>query len=235
MVYLLATHNKIFVIEDDPVLVTSLIEFLQQWGLTGGTVQNFQDIVTDIKKFHPDLILMDIKLPFYDGFYWTNKIREFSTVPIIFISSITDQMNQIMAINLGADDFITKPFNTQMLLAKINAILRRSYQFNNKEFSLQVENFTLYPIDNLISYKSTTLELTRNECLILRTLFAHPNILVTKEKLMEILWNSDLFIDENTLQVNINRLRKKLSPLGNLSQKISTVRGKGYLLEATNI
>ncbi|HJE97104.1 MAG TPA: response regulator transcription factor [Ligilactobacillus acidipiscis] len=231
----MATHNKIFVIEDDPVLVTSLVEFLQQWGLKGVTVQNFQDIVPDIKKSRPDLILMDIKLPFYDGFYWTNKIREFSTVPIIFISSITDQMNQIMAINLGADDFITKPFNTQMLLAKINATLRRSYQFNSKEVSLQVENFILYPIDNLISYGNTTLELTRNECLILRALFAQPNILVTKEKLMEILWNSDLFIDENTLQVNINRLRKKLSPLGNLSQKISTVRGKGYLLEATNI
>ncbi|MCS4487588.1 response regulator transcription factor [Streptococcus sciuri] len=218
--------NRIFIIEDDPTIIHLLKDSLQVT-YTVGTVQNFRDVKHEAEKFQPDLILMDITLPYYNGFYWTTEIRKKLSAPIIFISSSSDEMDMVMALNMGGDDFISKPFSLTVLEAKIAAFLRRSQQ------QLQTPKYHLegYQLnrDGVFSTPShQQILLTPTESKMLRVLFEHVEQVVTKEELLESLWEDESFIDQNTLNVNMTRLRKKLTPIG--FNRIHTVRGVGYLL-----
>ena len=189
-------------------------------------VNNFRDIRNEVETIKPDLILMDITLPYFNGFYWTTEIRKTSTVPILFISSSNDEMDTVMALDMGGDDFISKPFSLTILDAKIAAFLRRSQQFTTDDF--QLDEFTLNR-DGVLSngHEQVTLSPTENK--ILTILFTHQDQVVSKEELLEKLWEDENFIDQNTLSVNITRLRKKIIPLG--FDRVHTVRGVGYLLK----
>lgn len=181
-------------------------------------------------SFQPHLVLLDITLPFYDGYHWCQKIRSVSSTPIIFISSATDRMNMIMAMNLGADDFISKPFDQDVLIAKIQALLRRTYDFSNDSQLLEIKGATLNLNDQTITYEGRHIDLSRNEFLILSVLVRNKGNTVSREKLMNALWQTDSFVDENTLSVNVNRLRKKLDSAG-LKDLITTKFGIGYIIE----
>lgn len=187
---------------------------------------NFRDVKQEIIAFQPDLILMDITLPYFNGFYWTAELRKFLTIPIIFISSSNDEMDMVMALNMGGDDFISKPFSLAVLDAKLTAILRRSQQFIQQE--LTFGGFTLTR-EGLLSSQDKEVILSPTENKILSILLMHPKQVVSKESLLEKLWENDSFIDQNTLNVNMTRLRKKIVPIG--FDYIHTVRGVGYLLQ----
>ncbi|HEO7138507.1 TPA: response regulator transcription factor, partial [Streptococcus agalactiae] len=189
------------------------------------SVSNFRDVKQEIIAFQPDLILMDITLPYFNGFYWTAELRKFLTIPIIFISSSNDEMDMVMALNMGGDDFISKPFSLAVLDAKLTAILRRSQQFIQQE--LTFGGFTLTR-EGLLSSQDKEVILSPTENKILSILLMHPKQVVSKESLLEKLWENDSFIDQNTLNVNMTRLRKKIVPIG--FDYIHTVRGVGYLL-----
>ena len=218
-------QEKIFIIEDDQTIVDLLTNHLRQ-SYTVYRVNNFRDIRNEVETIKPDLILMDITLPYFNGFYWTTEIRKTSTVPILFISSSNDEMDTVMALNMGGDDFISKPFSLTILDAKIAAFLRRSQQFITDDF--QLDEFTLNR-DGVLSngHEQVTLSPTENK--ILTILFTHQDQVVSKEELLEKLWEDENFIDQNTLSVNITRLRKKIIPLG--FDRVHTVRGVGYLLK----
>lgn len=218
-------QEKIFIIEDDQTIVDLLTNHLRQ-SYTVYRVNNFRDIRNEVETIKPDLILMDITLPYFNGFYWTTEIRKTSTVPILFISSSDDEMDTVMALDMGGDDFISKPFSLTILDAKIAAFLRRSQQFTTDDF--QLDEFTLNR-DGVLSngHEQVTLSPTENK--ILTILFTHQDQVVSKEELLEKLWEDENFIDQNTLSVNITRLRKKIIPLG--FDRVHTVRGVGYLLK----
>ena len=218
-------QEKIFIIEDDQTIVDLLTNHLRQ-SYTVYRVNNFRDIRNEVETIKPDLILMDITLPYFNGFYWTTEIRKTSTVPILFISSSNDEMDTVMALDMGGDDFISKPFSLTILDAKIAAFLRRSQQFITDDF--QLDKFTLNR-DGVLSngHEQVTLSPTENK--ILTILFTHQDQVVSKEELLEKLWEDENFIDQNTLSVNITRLRKKIIPLG--FDRVHTVRGVGYLLK----
>ncbi len=218
-------QEKIFIIEDDQTIVDLLTNHLRQ-SYTVYRVNNFRDIRNEVETIKPDLILMDITLPYFNGFYWTTEIRKTSTVPILFISSSNDEMDTVMALDMGGDDFISKPFSLTILDAKIAAFLRRSQQFITDDF--QLDEFTLNR-DGVLSngHEQVTLSPTVNK--ILTILFTHQDQVVSKEELLEKLWEDENFIDQNTLSVNITRLRKKIIPLG--FDRVHTVRGVGYLLK----
>ena len=218
-------QEKIFIIEDDQTIVDLLTNHLRQ-SYTVYRVSNFRDIRNEVETIKPDLILMDITLPYFNGFYWTTEIRKTSTVPILFISSSDDEMDTVMALDMGGDDFISKPFSLTILDAKIAAFLRRSQQFTTDDF--QLDEFTLNR-DGVLSngHEQVTLSPTENK--ILTILFTHQDQVVSKEELLEKLWEDENFIDQNTLSVNITRLRKKIIPLG--FDRVHTVRGVGYLLK----
>ena len=218
-------QEKIFIIEDDQTIVDLLTNHLRQ-SYTVYRVSNFRDIRNEVETIKPDLILMDITLPYFNGFYWTTEIRKTSTVPILFISSSNDEMDTVMALDMGGDDFISKPFSLTILDAKIAAFLRRSQQFITDDF--QLDEFTLNR-DGVLSngHEQVTLSPTENK--ILTILFTHQDQVVSKEELLEKLWEDENFIDQNTLSVNITRLRKKIIPLG--FDRVHTVRGVGYLLK----
>ena len=218
-------QEKIFIIEDDQTIVDLLTNHLRQ-SYTVYRVNNFRDIRNEVETIKPDLILMDITLPYFNGFYWTTEIRKTSTVPIQFISSSNDEMDTVMALDMGGDDFISKPFSLTILDAKIAAFLRRSQQFITDDF--QLDEFTLNR-DGVLSngHEQVTLSPTENK--ILTILFTHQDQVVSKEELLEKLWEDENFIDQNTLSVNITRLRKKIIPLG--FDRVHTVRGVGYLLK----
>ena len=218
-------QEKIFIIEDDQTIVDLLTNHLRQ-SYTVYRVNNFRDIQNEVETIKPDLILMDITLPYFNGFYWTTEIRKTSTVPILFISSSNDEMDTVMALDMGGDDFISKPFSLTILDAKIAAFLRRSQQFITDDF--QLDEFTLNR-DGVLSngHEQVTLSPTENK--ILTILFTHQDQVVSKEELLEKLWEDENFIDQNTLSVNITRLRKKIIPLG--FDRVHTVRGVGYLLK----
>lgn len=218
-------QEKIFIIEDDQTIVDLLTNHLRQ-SYTVYRVNNFRDIRNEVETIKPDLILMDITLPYFNGFYWTTEIRKTSTVPILFISSSDDEMDTVMALDMGGDDFISKPFSLTILDAKIAAFLRRSQQFITDDF--QLDEFTLNR-DGVLSngHEQVTLSPTENK--ILTILFTHQDQVVSKEELLEKLWEDENFIDQNTLSVNITRLRKKIIPLG--FDRVHTVRGVGYLLK----
>lgn len=222
--------NKIYIVEDDSVIAGSIKNHLITWDMDVKVVEDFQGIVDEVKEYEPDLVLMDIKLPFYNGFYWCGEIRKFSKVPIIFLSSADDNMNIVMAINMGGDDFISKPFDLNVLTAKIQAMLRRAYGMEMKSNTLSCCGVELNLDDTSAVFAQEKIELTKNEFLILKILFENKNRVVSREDIMERLWGDDEFVDDNTLTVNVTRIRKKFAAVG-LSDLISTKRGLGYIVE----
>ncbi|HGD1783403.1 TPA: winged helix-turn-helix domain-containing protein [Streptococcus agalactiae] len=222
---MLQEQGKIYIVEDDMTIVSLLKDHLSA-SYHVSSVSNFRDVKQEIIAFQPDLILMDITLPYFNGFYWTAELRKFLTIPIIFISSSNDEMDMVMALNMGGDDFISKPFSLAVLDAKLTAILRRSQQFIQQE--LTFGGFTLTR-EGLLSSQDKEVILSPTENKILSILLMHPKQVVSKESLLEKLWENDSFIDQNTLNVNMTRLRKKIVPIG--FDYIHTVRGVGYLLQ----
>ncbi|HGI3409127.1 TPA: response regulator transcription factor [Streptococcus agalactiae] len=218
-------QGKIYIVEDDMTIVSLLKDHLSA-SYHVSSVSNFRDVKQEIIAFQPDLILMDITLPYFNGFYGTAELRKFLTIPIIFISSSNDEMDMVMALNMGGDDFISKPFSLAVLDAKLTAILRRSQQFIQQE--LTFGGFTLTR-EGLLSSQDKEVILSPTENKILSILLMHPKQVVSKESLLEKLWENDSFIDQNTLNVNMTRLRKKIVPIG--FDYIHTVRGVGYLLQ----
>ncbi len=219
----------IFIIEDDQTIADSLKKHLESWDFTVYCASDFKDILGEFSRLKPHLVLMDITLPFYNGYHWCTKIREMSKVPIIFLSSSADNMNVLMAINMGADDFIAKPFDFQVLTAKIQALLRRTYSFTPRSEILAHKNLLLNIDNGSFSYDEKHHELTKNEFRILLTLLENKGKIVSRDLLMNKLWSDECFVDDNTLTVNVNRLRKKLEDAG-LCNFISTKKGQGYLV-----
>jgi DNA-binding response OmpR family regulator len=221
---------KIFIVEDDIGIATGVKNHLETWGLTAKCVDNFQNVLSEFSAFDPQLVLMDISLPFYNGFYWCGEIRKVSKVPIVFLSSASDNMNIIMAMNMGGDDFIAKPFDLSVLMAKVQAILRRTYDFGGNIGMIEHRGAILNTSDGTLLYNGEKIELTKNEYKILQLLMENKGIIVSRENLMKRLWDTDFFVDENTLTVNITRLRKKLDSAG-LMDFISTKVGMGYIIQ----
>ncbi|HFI0626433.1 TPA: response regulator transcription factor [Streptococcus suis] len=219
--------QKIFLVEDDKTISQLVAKNLTNWGYQVQEVKDFQTILKQIDDFQPHLIILDISLPFFNGYYWCQEIRKTSRVPIMFLSSHDQPMDIVMAINMGADDFVTKPFEMTVLLAKIQGLLRRTYDFVGEQSLLWFEQVALDLKTMQVSYTEAVEELTRNEFQILRVLFEHGKEVVSREALMRELWNSDIFVDDNTLSVNIARLRKKLTELG-LPDLVATKKGVGY-------
>lgn len=225
--------QKILVIEDDETISQLVAKNLINWGYQVQEVQDFQMVLKQMEEFQPHLILLDIGLPFFNGYYWCQEIRKTSRVPIMFLSSHDQPMDIVMAINMGADDYVTKPFEMTVLLAKIQGLLRRTYDFVGEQSLLWFEEVSLDLKTMQVSYGQDVEELTRNEFQILRVLFEHGKEVVSREELMRELWNSDIFVDDNTLSVNIARLRKKLAEL-RLPNLIMTKKGVGYGLVWTH-
>lgn len=221
--------NKIFLVEDDATIISVIQQHLTQWGLDCEIANDFQHVFEEYQAIQPDLVILDISLPYFNGFYWCQEIRKVSEVPIIFLSSAKDQMNQVMALNMGADEFIEKPFELTILLAKIQALLRRSYKYG-QQLSYSFGEYQFVPAINQIQSTNDHLPLTPNESRILSVLFATRGQIVPREQIIETLWQSDDFIDNNTLAVNLTRLRKKLKDFG-IDSLIQTVKNKGYLIE----
>ena len=221
---------RLLIIEDDKGIAEAIEHSLATWDMQGQTVRNFHSIMEEFARIEPHLVLIDIGLPFMDGYHWCNEIRRLSSVPIIFISSAADNMNIVMAMNMGADDFIAKPFDQSVLIAKIQAILRRSYDFAQAMPVLEHRSAFLNTGNNTLSYKDNIIELSKNEYRILLTLMQSKGCVVSREKLMEVLWQTDSYVDENTLTVNIGRLRKKLDGIG-LNDFITTKFGVGYIIQ----
>ena len=221
---------RIFLVEDDRSIAEGLQHQLEQWNFEVRVVQNFRGVLGEFTTFDPHLVLMDIMLPCYDGYHWCREIRRVSEVPIIFLSSASDNMNLIMAMNMGGDDFIPKPFDWNVLLAKIQAILRRTYDFAAPAPTLEHRGAMLNTADASLTYQGQRIELTKNDYRILQTLLERKGSVVSRETLMEKLWETDSFVDENTLTVNIVRLRRKLEAAG-LPDYITTKKGLGYLIE----
>ena len=221
---------KIFIVEDDAGIAEAVEAQTRMWGLEARSVKNFRDVMKEFAEFQPHLVLMDISLPFFNGYHWCQEIRRVSKVPIIFISSASDNMNIVMAMNMGGDDFIAKPFDGNVLMAKINAMLRRSYDFGDSMPVLEHRGALLNTGDNSLTYGGEKIPLTKNEYRVLLALMKSKGRVVSREKLMELLWESDCFVDENTLTVNVGRLRKKLDAAG-LEGFITTKHGVGYIVE----
>ena len=221
---------KIDIGEDDKGIADGIVSCLGNWGMEGRVVTDFMKVMEEVEEYEPHLIIMDITLPYMGGYHWCQEIRKTSKVPIIFISSATDNMNIIMAINMGADDFIAKPFDQSVLIAKVTALLRRTYDFSQASATLEVAGAVLNTNNNTLSYNGTEIDLARNEYKILLTLVQNKNKVVSREKLMEALWETDCYVDENTLTVNVGRLRKTLEGIG-LKDLIKTKFGVGYILE----
>ena len=220
---------KIFLVEDDETIAKMVKNHLEKWDYEVRIAQKFDRIMAKFADYEPQLVLMDIGLPFYNGYHWCTQIRKVSNVPVVFLSSAADNMNIVMAVTMGADDFIAKPFDMQVLTVKIQAILRRSYDFAGNSSVLEHKGAMLNISEAELSYEGESLELTKNELKILQTLFENKASIVTRDTLMTKLWESDTYVDENTLSVNVNRLRKKLASIG-LSDFIITKKGIGYKL-----
>lgn len=220
---------KIFLVEDDETIAKMVKNHLEKWDYEVRIAQKFDRIMAEFADYEPQLVLMDIGLPFYNGYHWCTQIRKVSNVPVVFLSSAADNMNIVMAVTMGADDFIAKPFDMQVLTVKIQAILRRSYDFAGNSSVLEHKGAMLNISEAELSYEGESMELTKNELKILQTLFENKASIVTRDTLMTKLWESDTYVDENTLSVNVNRLRKKLASIG-LSDFIITKKGIGYKL-----
>lgn len=216
-------------VEDDEIIARSIREHLQAWNYDVCCVEDFSNVVAEFVRFDPQLVLMDITLPFFNGYHWCSEIRKISKVPVIFLSSAADNMNIVMAVNMGADDFIPKPFDLEVLTVKIQAMLRRSYDFAGTGSMLEHKGAILNLNETTLTYQEQKIELTKNEFRILEILMENKEKVVSRETQMTKLWESDNYVDENTLSVNVNRLRKKLEALG-LEEFILTKKGIGYRL-----
>ncbi|MGG4524992.1 response regulator transcription factor [Aneurinibacillus migulanus] len=221
---------KILIVEDDKTIRDVLRENIEKWGFEGFCEEDFSDVFATFVQYNPDLVLLDINLPFYDGFYWCNKIREVSKVPIVFISSRDTRMDIVMAMNMGGDDFIQKPFYIDVVMAKINAILRRTYSYTNMESNvIEHDGIVLNLQEGNFLCGEEKVELTKNEFKILYILMKSSGNIVSRDKIMRNLWEDESFVDDNTLTVNIARLRKKLKDAGK-DDFIKTKKGQGYII-----
>ncbi|CAD0159244.1 response regulator transcription factor [Streptococcus thermophilus] len=219
--------HKILLVEDDEVIRQQVKKMLEQWGYEVVLVEDFMEVLSIFVKVEPHLVLMDIGLPLFNGYHWCQEIRKVSKVPIMFLSSRDQAMDIVMAINMGGDDFVTKPFDQNVLLAKIQGLLRRSYEFGKDQSLLEYMGVILNLKAMDLVYQGEVVSLTKNEFQILQVLFERSGNIVSREDLMKELWNSDFFIDDNTLSVNVARLRKKLEVVG-LKDFIETKKGVGY-------
>lgn len=221
---------RVLIVEDDPVITLTLCEHMQRWGLDARGVEDFSAVLKEFAAFDPQLVMMDITLPFFDGYHWCAEIRKVSTAPILFISSAGDNMNILMALGAGADDFIAKPFDLGVLMAKVQALLRRAYDFAGQSSLLTHGEVMFNTSDGTVLCHGEKAELTRNENRILSVLMENRGRIVSRDTLMARLWETDSFVDENTLSVNITRLRRKLEGVG-APELIKTRKGMGYIIE----
>ena len=221
---------RLFIIEDEAGIAQAIKMQACAWGMEVKICGDFTNVLKEFAEFQPHIVLLDLTLPFFNGYHWCSEIRKISQVPIIFISSAADNMNIVMAMNMGADDFIPKPFDQSVLMAKLQALLRRAYNFSQGTPVIEHCGAILNTGDNTLTYKEEKIDLTKNEYRILLSLMENKGKVVSREKLMERLWETDLFVDENTLTVNVNRLRKKLDAAG-LEDFIRTKHGVGYIIE----
>ena len=212
------------------VIAKVMSNHLSKWNYEVRYITDFRDIINEYVEFEPQLVLLDISLPFYNGYHWCSEIRKISKVPIIFISSASDNMNVVMAMDIGGDDFITKPFDLTVLVAKINALIRRTYSFQGQANLIQRNGIILNLNDTCLTYKGKKIELTKNDFKIMQILMENAGEIVSRNNIMTRLWESDNFIDDNTLTVNIGRLRNKLEEI-DIYNFIITKKGLGYMVD----
>lgn len=221
---------RILIVEDDMTIAKVLAAHLEKWGYETRCAENFKNIMNDFLDFEPQLLMLDIGLPFFNGFHWCQEIRKVSQVPIMFLSSLDDNMNIVMAMNMGGDEFIEKPFDLNVVTAKVQALLRRTHAFQGSSNLLEHDGIMLNLGDATVLYQDQKVELTKNEFRILQILFERAGKIVSRDEIIERLWDSDEFIDDNTLTVNVARLRKKLESIGR-KDMIRTKKGIGYMVE----
>lgn len=221
---------KIMIIEDDMAIAGAIKDHLCKWDYDAECITDFKNVTEQVISFAPHLILLDVMLPFFNGFYWCGEIRKVSKVPIIFISSASDNMNIVMAMNMGGDDFISKPFDLNVLTAKVGALIRRTYSFHGQVSVIEHNGVILNLNDTTLTYENNVIELTKNDYRILQVLMENPGKVVTRDEIMQRLWESDEYIDDNTLTVNMTRLRKKLLESG-LEDFIVTKKRLGYMVK----
>lgn len=220
---------NILIVEDDETIAALLKENLIKWGFQADVIKDFTKVSDEVNTSNPHLVLLDISLPFYNGFYWCGEIRKKSKVPIIFLTSHTENMDIVMAMNMGGDDYITKPFSMEVVIVKIQALLRRAYDYYVETKTLEIQGVSLNLADNSLRANGKISDLTKNEFKIMRLLMENKNRIVLREEIMECLWDSECFVDDNTLTVNVNRLRKKLEDM-ELFEFIQTKKGLGYMI-----
>lgn len=220
---------RILIVEDDKIISEQVKKHLERWGYQAECVEDFENVLSQFAKFDPQLVLLDIGLPFYNGYYWCGEIRKISQVPVVFVSSASDNMNIVMAMNMGGDDFIVKPYDLDVLSAKVQAILRRTYSFQNQSAVMEHAGVILNLADMSLLYGGKKIDLSKNEFRILQLLYEHAGKTVSREEMMKRLWDNEYFVDDNTLTVNMNRLRKKLEESG-IKSFILTKKGVGYQL-----
>ena len=222
---------RILIVEDDSTIAEALKRHLEGWDHETVIAEDFKNIMAEFTRVEPDLVLLDIGLPFYNGFYWCSQIRQVSDVPIIFISSASDNMNIVMAMNMGGDEFIEKPFDLHVVTAKVQALLRRAYSYRGSASLMEYRGCILNLADATVTYQNRKTDLTKNEFKIFQCLLENAGKILTRDEIIARLWESDAFIDENTLTVNVARLRKKLAQIG-LEEAVVTKKGIGYMVEA---
>lgn len=222
---------KLLIVEDDPVLLSELTARFEEWDIEAFGITDFSDVMNDFIKRAPDIVIVDITLPKYDGFYWCRMIRNVSSVPIIFLSSRDHPADMVMSMQMGADDYVQKPFNFEVLNAKVQALLRRTYEYQHKDIDVFKFREAVFDFKKLtVTLGDQTMELTKNESYILSILSQHAGDTVPRTEIIEALWDDSKFISDNTLTVNVNRLRKKLESIG-LNDSIQTKTGIGYILK----
>lgn len=222
---------RILIVEDDSTIASNVAAHLERWDYETRQIEDFKCVMEAFQQFDPQLVILDIGLPFYNGFYWCQEIRKISSVPILFLSSMNDNMNIVMAMNMGGDEFIEKPFDLNVVTAKVQAVLRRTYEFRETADVMEWNGAILNLADATVLYQDQKLELSKNEFKILQILLENTGKIVSRESIMTRLWDSNEFIDDNTLTVNVARLRKKMEQIG-LGGKIITKKGIGYMVEA---
>lgn len=223
-------NHKILIVEDDAAIAGAITRILDSWQMESRCVRDFRDVLREFTEYDPHLVLMDVTLPFFNGYHWCSEIRKISAVPVLFVSSAAENMNIVMAVDMGGDDFIAKPFDPAVLMAKIRALLRRTYDLGDRVPVIEHRGAVLNLNDGTLLCGGEKTELTRNEFRILQTLLESRGKVVSRETLMTRLWEYDLYVEENTLTVNMTRLRKKLAAAG-LTDYITTRVGSGYIIE----
>lgn len=220
---------RILIIEDDMTIAEAVRKHMESWGYEARCVEDFKNVMAEFAAFSPQMVLLDISLPFFNGYHWCTQIRQVSRVPVIFLSSASDNMNIVMAMNMGGDDFVAKPFDLNVLMAKVQAMLRRTYDFGGQTGIFEHNGVILNLSDATVLYEGNKVELTKNEFKILQVLMENRANVVSRDKIMTRLWETDCYVDDNTLTVNVTRLRKKLEEAG-VKDFIATKKGIGYFV-----